>query len=193
MAICAAAGVSQGREPCKLRGVTRTQGRPSILEVKRTLSGREKRFVCQVLVRDTEHLMVLFISREKMLVHGIELPAGTVTFGHFWQSRPYNVYHWLRPDDGSTIGVYANICDETRFSAEAFTWLDLVVDVLALPGKAPVVLDEDEIPAECPAALREKIAASLACVLGALPALLVELERDRATWWPVVAGDVAAA
>jgi len=156
------------------------------------LSGREKRFECQVLARDTEHLMVLFVSREKMLVHGVELPAGTVTFGHFWQGRPYNVYHWLRPDDGSTIGIYANICDETRFSVEAFTWLDLVVDVLALPGKEPVVLDEDEIPAESSPALREKIAAALASALGALPGLLVELERARATWWPVLAGDVSA-
>src|ERR1700690_727257 len=103
-----------------------------ILECKRTLAGVEKRFACRVLARGDTHLAVLWIAPVAMPVHGIELPAGTVTFGHFWSDRNYNVYHWVR-SDGSTIGYYFNISDRTSWTAERLSWRDLTVDVLATP------------------------------------------------------------
>jgi hypothetical protein len=168
--------------------VTSSPGRPRILEVKRTVAGREQRFACEVLERRGDHLVVLFVSPDVMRVHDVELPAGTVTFGHFWRARPYNVYHWLRPRDGTTIGVYANLCDETAFDVDTLTWLDLVVDVLVLPGQPPVILDENELPEDASTALRMRIARAQAELLNGLPALLDELEETRVTLWPTVAG-----
>ena len=163
---------------------------PHLLEVKRTLDGREKRFDCRVLARDEGHAVVLFVAPAAMHVHGVDLPAGTVTFGHFWQDRPYNVYHWLRAGDGTVIGVYANLAGETRLDGDTLVWLDLIVDVLVLPGRAPAILDEDEIPDDLPSAVRARLADAQRRLLGDLSALLVELEAARMALWPIAARHV---
>ena len=91
---------------------------PEILELKRTLDGQEKRFACRLIEGDRHQAVVLFISPAAMHVHGIELPAGTVTFGHFWTERLYNVYHWLG-ERGQTIAFYFNLADRTVIADEA--------------------------------------------------------------------------
>ena len=159
---------------------------PRILEIKRTLRGGETRYECHVLHRDGAQLVVLFVATNAMHVHGVELPSGTVTFGHFWSDRPYNVYHWLDPASGRTIGAYVNLSADTHIERERLEWLDLVVDVLALPGACPRLLDEDEIPADATPALRARIAEVGRVVLDGLPDLLAELEGFRARLWPLV-------
>lgn len=166
-------------------------GLPRIVEVKRTLGGAEKRFECGLLHVEGPHLVVLFVSTTPMRVHGVTLRAGTLTFGHFWRERPYNVYHWLDPQTGQTIGAYINLAAETRILGDRLEWLDLIVDVLALPGEPARVLDEDEVPADASPALRAQIATARAAVLGRLPQLLDELERSRARLWPSVQGRAA--
>jgi hypothetical protein len=172
--------------PAAPGGVTRFDGLPPILEIKRTLAGAEKRFECRRLHVDGPHLVVLFVAPAPLQVHGVALPAGTVTFGHFWRDRPYNVYHWLDPVTGQGLGVYVNLAAETRIQDDRLEWLDLILDVLVAPGQPPCVLDEDEIPALAPPGLLARIAAARAAVLDELPRLLDELERFRARLWPAL-------
>jgi hypothetical protein len=164
---------------------------PPIRELKRTLSGRQKRFDCRALASHDGSVIVLFVATEAMLVHGVDLPAGTVTFGHFWRDRPYNVYHWLDATTGRTLGCYLNLSRDTVIHDDRLEWLDLVVDVLALPGAAPRVLDEDEIPNDASPQVRHEIAAALATVLADLPSLMEHLETERARLWPVAAAELA--
>jgi predicted RNA-binding protein associated with RNAse of E/G family len=165
--------------------------RPRILEIKRTLDGREKRFDCAVLARTPTHLTVLFVSTEPMDVHGVVLPAGTVTFGHFWTDRPYNVYHWLDPRSGETLGTYVNVADQTTIDDDVLAWRDLVVDVLVAPGRALAVLDEDELPGDLPAELRARISATTATLRASWTELAAELEAARVALWPEVQLDLA--
>lgn len=164
---------------------------PRLLEVKRTLDGGEKRFECRVLSRAEDRVVVLFVATEAMQVHGVALPAGTVTFGHFWQARPYNVYHWLRPVDGAALGVYANLASDTRLDGDRLVWLDLIIDVLILPGGAPAILDQDELPADASPDLRGRVAHAQRRFFEDLPELLAELEAARTALWPVVAEQLA--
>jgi hypothetical protein len=159
-------------------------GRPRILEIKRTLDGREKRFDCAVLARTPTHLTVLFVSTEPMNVHGVVLPVGTVTFGHFWTDRPYNVYHWLDARTGETLGTYVNVADQTTIEDGVLAWRDLVVDVLVSPGHALTVLDEDELPGDLPPELRARIADTTAGLRASWAELAAELEAARAALWP---------
>ena len=158
---------------------------PRLLEVKRTLDGREKRFDCRVLARAAGQVVVLFVAPGAIHVHGVDLPAGTVTFGHFWEDRPYNVYHWLRPADGAGIGAYVNLSAETHLDGDTLTWLDLIVDVLVLPGRAPAILDEDELPRDAVPDLRARIADAQVRLLNDLPGLREELETARTALWPL--------
>ena len=164
---------------------------PRILEIKRTLAGRETHFDCGMLSSEGEHLVVLFVANETMHVHGVELPAGTMTFGHFWGNRPYNVYHWLARATGMTLGVYVNLSSDTRIEDQRLEWRDLIVDVLVLPGAGPRVLDEDEIPPDAAPDLLQAIESAKAEVLGTLPRLLSELESARARWWETAVTEVA--
>jgi predicted RNA-binding protein associated with RNAse of E/G family len=158
---------------------------PSILEIKRTLDGREKRFDCRLLALapDRRHAAVLWIAPEPMHVHGIDLPAGTVSVGHFWTDRPYNVYHWL-DRAGQTLGYYFNICDETRITAATIEWRDLVVDVLAIPGVRLDVLDEHELPEALPPGILAHITAGKDAILGVPAAVMTEIEAASQAVWP---------
>jgi predicted RNA-binding protein associated with RNAse of E/G family len=117
-----------------------------IVEIKTTLAGVEKRFDCRLLAGDARRAVVLWVASAPMQVHGIDLPSGTISFGHFWADRHYNVYHWV---DGArrTIGFYFNLADRTRISEATLEWRDLVLDVIATPSGRLELLDEDELPA----------------------------------------------
>jgi Protein of unknown function (DUF402) len=158
---------------------------PAILEVKRTLAGVEKRFECRVLARGGAHLAVLWIAPAALHVHGVDLPAGTVSFGHFWSDRNYNVYHWLT-FDGSTIGYYFNISDETSWTAERVEWRDLALDVLATPAGHVELLDEDELPAGLDATTLAHVAAGKAALLDAPAAVIAEVEAASRALVPLV-------
>jgi Protein of unknown function (DUF402) len=155
-----------------------------IVEVKRTWDGREKRFECTVLLHQDPHLVVLFVAAEEMNVHGVVLPAGTVTFGHFWTDRPYNVYHWLSPHSGATLGYYFNVAEDTRLAGDELSWRDLIVDILVSPTGRPLLLDEDEIPPDAPVALRHRIREACETISSELDTRLQELEDSRAHLWP---------
>ena len=156
---------------------------PPVLEIKRTLSGREKRFQCHLLAAtdDHSHAVLMFVAPQAMLVHGVELPPGTVTFGHFWTDRLYNVYHWLDAQRRS-IGFYFNLADRTRITPDLLEWRDLPVDILAVdataspPGRLEV-LDEDELPADLDPELRRIIDRGKASILGDPAGVITEIEQ----------------
>jgi hypothetical protein len=160
---------------------------PTIIEVKRTLAGVEKRFECRLLARTPAHLAVLWIAPATMHVHGVDLPAGTVSVGHFWTDRPYNVYHWLRAADRATIGYYFNLADRTSWTAERLDWRDLTVDVLATPQGRLDVLDEDELPPDLDAEASAHIEAGKLALLGATAAVLAEVEAASRAVLPTAA------
>ena len=92
-------------------------------------------------------------------LEGVALPAGTLSLGYFWEQRPYNAYHWV-DDNGQTLALYFNICDDTRIDAQRIAWRDLVVDVLITPDQCCRVLDEDELPDDIDAELLDRIDAT---------------------------------
>jgi hypothetical protein len=155
---------------------------PRILETKRSLDGRRKEFRCSLLERGPARAVVLFISPGPYRVAEIALPAGTVTFGHFWTDRAYNVYHWLTPE-GRTLGFYFNIADGTTFDAEGgLQWRDLALDVLVAGGVAQV-LDEHELPADLAPDLRAYVEAAKHDVLARAAALTAELDAAADQLW----------
>ena len=156
---------------------------PRILETKRTLGGADKTFACHVLQREPGSITILFVSDRVFRVGDLDLPVGTVTFGHFWSDRPYNVYHWLDRDNGRTLAHYVNLSDETRIGSDHLSFRDLAIDVLVRPGQAPELLDEDELPADLSPQLRAYLDESVAHVLAALPHLVPALEDAADRLW----------
>jgi len=156
---------------------------PEILEVKRTLDGREQRFLCRLVEGDQRQAVVLFVAPAAMHVHGIDLPAGTVTFAHFWTGRAYNVYHWLDARSG-TIAFYFNLADRTVIEPARLEWRDLTVDVLATPAGRVDVLDEDELPHQLDAVTRAYIADGKRSILADPRGLMAEIEGRTREVYP---------
>ena len=150
-----------------------------ITEIKRTLSGREARFTCEVFSQTEEDLVALFRLPEPRDVHGVWLPAGTITVGYFWRSRPYNLYHWL-DKKGRTLAYYFNIGDVRSWANTEFEWDDLAVDILAAPSGRTRVLDEDELPEDLSDERRAYILAARDEVLRDLTGLIETAEKQSA-------------
>ena len=146
-----------------------------ITEVKTGLDGRVDRFPCDVAARSASEVVVHYRIPEARDVHGVSLPAGTLTVGYFWTDRPFNLYHWVAPD-GRTLAHYFNVGDVTRLSAGLLEWRDLAVDVLATPDGRVRVLDEDELPADLDPALRRYVEAARDRILAELPELIRDSE-----------------
>lgn len=160
---------------------------PTVVEDKIFLDGRRKQFACRVLESAPEHLVVLFVSDQPYVVEGWILPAGTVTFGHFWSARPYNVYHWM-DSAGRTLGHYFNLSADTVITDGKLSWRDLVVDVLVRPGEPPKVLDESELPANLPHALRLTVDAARDAVLAEQESCIAETEARADELWRALGG-----
>jgi hypothetical protein len=154
---------------------------PEILETKHALDGRRKEFRCRALELGPTSAVVLFVSPGPYRVAELALPTGTVTFGHFWTERAYNVYHWLTPR-GATLGFYFNIADGTTLDAAGLTWRDLAIDVLVTGGAAQV-LDEHELPGDLGPELGAYIEAAKQEVLAHAPAVTKELEAAAGPLW----------
>jgi hypothetical protein len=158
-----------------------------ILEIKETLAGARQTFPCRVLARRAGEVVVLFVLPADRTVDGLALPAGTVTFGYFWEARPYNVYHWMTPE-GATIAFYVNLADRTRIDETTLAFRDLAVDVLLPPAEPPRVLDEDELPPGLDPALRAEIDAARQLVLSNARDLCREVDGRSTALWPEVYG-----
>jgi len=158
-----------------------SQTSTTITERKRRLDGSTAEFVCDPLVVEPGRRALLrYVSpRDHNLANtDLVIPAGTVTVGHFWVDRPYNVYHWLTA--GRTLAYYCNLVADTTIESNLVAYTDLVVDVLLRTSGAAEVLDEDELPDDLAPTHRIAIAKALETLIANPRSLIREIERETA-------------
>jgi predicted RNA-binding protein associated with RNAse of E/G family len=156
-----------------------SQTRATITERKTRLDGSVVEYVCEPLVvEEGRRALVRFVSERERSIEGTDLVLrkGTVTVGHFWTDRPYNVYHWL--DGGKTVALYVNIATDTTIEPTAIAYRDLVVDVVIRPSGAIEILDEDELPSSIDPRFRLAIAKALETCITEGRRLSAEIERE---------------
>ena len=161
------------------RRVVGSQTRAQITERKTRLDGSVVDYPCErILVEPERRAVVRYVSERDRALPGTDLllKAGTVTIGHFWSDRPYNVYHWLSAD--RTIALYVNIAADTRIAEHLIEYTDLVIDVLLRPSGAIEVLDEDELPPTIEPRYRLAIAKAIEVCVTEPRRLLAEIERE---------------
>ena len=74
------------------------------------------------------------------------ISRGTRLVEYYWLDRWYNVLRFLN-DDGSTRFFYCNVTTPPKLENELLTYVDLDIDILALPDLSYEVLDADEFEA----------------------------------------------
>jgi predicted RNA-binding protein associated with RNAse of E/G family len=156
-----------------------SQTRATITERKTRLDGSVVDYACEPLVvEEGRRALVRYVTERERALEGTDLVLrkGTVTVGHFWTDRPYNVYHWL--DGGKTIALYVSIATDTTIEPAAIAYRDLVVDVLIRPSGAIEILDEDELPPSIEPRYRLAIAKALETCITEGRRLTAEVERE---------------
>ena len=130
------------------------------------------------MVEPGRRALVRYVTDQDRPIEGTDLVLrkGTVTVGHFWTDRPYNVYHWL--DGGRTIALYISIATDTTIDTTAIGYRDLVVDVLIRPSGAIEILDEDELPPSIEPRYRLAIAKAIETCVTEGRRLSAEIERE---------------
>ena len=155
------------------------QTRAPITERKTRLDGSVAEYACESLVVEpARRAVVRYVTEQARSLEGTDLvlPKGTVTVGHFWTDRPYNVYHFL--DRGRTVALYVSIATDTTIETAAIAYRDLVVDVLIRPSGAIEILDEDELPPSIEPRYRLAIAKALETCVTEARRLSAEIERE---------------
>ena len=156
-----------------------SQTRATITERKTRLDGSVVDYACEPLVvEEGRRALVRYVTSADRPIEGSDLVLrkGTVTVGHFWTDRPYNVYHWL--DGGRTIAFYVNIATDTTIDAIAIAYRDLVIDVLIRPSGAIEILDEEELPPTIEPRYRLAIAKAIETCVTEGRRLAAEIERE---------------
>jgi len=156
-----------------------SQTRATITERKTRLDGSVVEYACEPLVvEEGRRALVRYVTSADRPIEGSDLVLrkGTVTVGHFWTDRPYNVYHWL--DGGRTIAFYVNIATDTTIDAIAIAYRDLVIDVLIRPSGAIEILDEEELPPTIEPRYRLAIAKAIETCVTEGRRLAAEIERE---------------
>jgi predicted RNA-binding protein associated with RNAse of E/G family len=156
-----------------------SQTRAPITERKTRLDGSVVEYACEALMVEAgRRAVVRYITEQDRSLEGtdIVLRKGTVTVGHFWTDRPYNVYHWL--EAGRTVAFYVSIATDTTIEPGAIAYRDLVVDVLIRPSGAIEILDEDELPPSIEPRDRLAIAKALETCVTEGKRLMAEIERE---------------
>jgi protein associated with RNAse G/E len=152
-----------------------------MIERKTRLDGSVAEFDCETLVVEPGRRAVLrYVSDREWAIAGtaVRVQPGTVTVGHFWVDRPYNVYHWL--SSGRTLAYYCNVATGTTIDAGTVAYTDLTVDVLIEPSARPTVLDEDELPDDLSPQYRLAIAQALDQLIANPRMVIREIERETA-------------
>lgn len=151
--------------------------RQTIEEYKAVLVGEPKIFPCQLLERSAGRAVVVYRLRRAVQVEDIRMPMGAVSYGYFWETRNYNVYHFV-DDARQTLGLYFNIGDSTRISKKQIYWRDLVVDILVTPDGRSRVLDQHELPTDLSPPLRRLIFDTRDYILERVTELTAEIEEQ---------------
>jgi predicted RNA-binding protein associated with RNAse of E/G family len=156
-----------------------SQTRATITERKTRLDGSVVEYECEPLVvEEGRRALVRYVTEQDRPIEGSDLVLrkGTVTVGHFWTDRPYNVYHWL--DGVRTVALYVNVATDTTITTAAIDYRDLVVDVIIRPSGAIEILDEDELPPSIEPGYRLAIAKAIETCVTEGRRLLAEIERE---------------
>ncbi|TNF08791.1 MAG: DUF402 domain-containing protein [Gammaproteobacteria bacterium] len=152
-----------------------------VLEIKETLSGERLKFCCDVVDRGQNWLVVLYIVPEEVVLDSVKIPRGTLSFGYFWEDRPYNAYHFVG-SQGQTLALYCNVSDSTCIREDKIYWRDLMVDVLVFPDGTGRVLDINELPESLSVILADSILDTATTLIATRYSLLTELETKTADY-----------
>ncbi len=116
----------------------------TIEEIKLHKNKETQRFLCTVLYRNTNHLVLSFHSDKEGKIKDIIISKGSTTIAHYWTGRGYVLWRMFEPDK-SLIGTLFHICRDVTITEQYVRYLDLIIDIWISVDGSLRILDEDEL------------------------------------------------
>jgi hypothetical protein len=104
-------------------------GDREIIERKHKPDGTVREYRCTAVLVGRRRAIIRFdlVGGGGAFNPPIEVPPGSVSYGYFWEGRPYGLYRFLRPD-GGVLGHRFDAVGAVSISREAVEYRDLVLD-----------------------------------------------------------------
>jgi predicted RNA-binding protein associated with RNAse of E/G family len=117
---------------------------PPIEEIKHNLDGTTERFDCHLVHQAPDYVVLGYVSDRPYTVAGAEVPAGSLTIGHYRPGSDYVLWEMYTPQ-AEPLGYYVHLCGEIKLGDRCVEWHDMTVDVWLGSDGRPEILDEDEL------------------------------------------------
>jgi hypothetical protein len=115
-----------------------------IEEIKRHKNKPEQRFLCDLALRDQDHIVLVYHAASAGRIADIDIAPGSTTIAHYWQDGGYVLWRMFAADR-TLIGSLFHICAHTDIQGTSVSYDDLMVDIWITPQGIARVLDEDEL------------------------------------------------
>ncbi|MGD8262737.1 MAG: DUF402 domain-containing protein [Desulfobacterales bacterium] len=118
-----------------------------ILEIKRHLNKPDESYVCDLLKRGNDYIILTYVSDRSGQVGSVTIDAGSTTYAYYRNGMGYVVWKMVTP--GRTLNGYLfHICRDLRVGEDKVEYLDLLLDVWIDAEGQLKILDRDEVE-EC--------------------------------------------
>ena len=118
-----------------------------ILELKRHLNKPQESYLCDLIMRGSDYIIVKYVSDRSGRVGSVTFNAGSTTYAYYRNGMGYVVWKMVTP--GRTLNGYLfHICRDLRVGEDKVEYLDLLLDVWIDAEGQLKILDRDEVE-EC--------------------------------------------
>ena len=118
-----------------------------ILELKRHLNKPEESYLCDLLTRGSDYIIVKYVSDRSGQVGSVNFRAGSTTYAYYQSGMGYVIWKMFNP--GNRLeGHLFHICRDIHLEEDKVKYLDLLLDVWIDAEGQITVLDRNEVE-EC--------------------------------------------
>ena len=115
-----------------------------ILELKRHLNKPDESYLCDLLKRGSDYVILKYVSKQPGRVGSVTFEAGSTTFAYYKTGMGYVIWKMVNP--GKILkGHLFHICRDQQVHEDRVEYLDLLLDVWIDPEGQMTVLDRDEL------------------------------------------------
>jgi len=116
----------------------------TILELKRHLNKPDESYLCDLLKRGRDFIVVKYVSDRPGRVGSVTFEAGSKTYAYYKIGMGYVIWKMLNPDD-ELKGYLFHICQDLHIEEDRVEYLDLLLDVWIDAAGRIAILDRDEV------------------------------------------------
>lgn len=118
-----------------------------ILELKRHLNKPEESYLCDLIRRGSDYILVKYVSDRSGRIGSVSLKSGSTTYAYYKIGMGYVIWKMCNPDN-KLAGYLFHICKDIHLEQDKIRYLDLLLDVWIDPEGQITILDRDEVE-EC--------------------------------------------